>query len=276
MDLAAILARACRLDVVAFKPGNVSLRAAGHRMVAADFLASARVAAPALARPGAGVGERIEHAVTATLAAVGQNTNLGIVLLLAPLARATELTGGDLRERLARVLDALTVEDSVACFRAIRAARPAGLGTAAREDVHDAPQRDLRSVMALAADRDRIARQYAEGYAEVFDIGVPCLRAARARWHSLAWAVTACQLAFLASAPDSHVARKHGNGRARALAATASEMAKALEACENPRSLAHRLEAWDAELKSKGVNPGTSADLTVASVAVLLLQERLF
>ena len=51
-------------------------------------------------------------------------------------------------------------------------------------------------------------------------------------------------------------------------------MASALKACENPRTLMAELKAFDHELKTRGVNPGTTADLTVATVAVLLLQQR--
>lgn len=282
MDLAAVLARACRMDVVAFKPGNVSLHAPGHGMRAEDFLASARVACTALAEPEARVGARIEAAVTATLQAVGQNTNLGIVLLLAPLARACSRSvagaagAGDLAARVATVLADLDIGDTAACFRAIRRARPAGLGRVAAADVHAEPDLDLLAVMRLAAGRDLVARQYANGYADIFARGVPLLVEARRRYRSLAWATTRCYLAFLAGAPDTHIVRKHGQDLAEAVAAQARAVETAVEACENPRRLIPMLEAFDHELKSRGVNPGTSADLTVASVSALLLRERLF
>jgi triphosphoribosyl-dephospho-CoA synthase len=77
---------ACLLDVLALKPGNVGVHGAGHGMQALDFLRSARAAAPAIAAEKASVGERIHAAIAATRAAAGVNTNLGIVLLAAPLA----------------------------------------------------------------------------------------------------------------------------------------------------------------------------------------------
>ena len=79
---------ACLAELDALKPGNVHAHAPGHRMVLADFVTSADVSAPALARAGAGVGTRVRDGVAATMAAVGQNTNLGILLLCAPLAVA--------------------------------------------------------------------------------------------------------------------------------------------------------------------------------------------
>ena len=274
--LAAVLGKACRMDVVAFKPGNVSLWAAGHAMQAEDFLRSARVAVPCLSAPGRRVGARIEAAVKATIAAVGCNTNLGIVLLLAPLACAAEAASTcDLRARLARVLRALDREDAADCFRAICAAQPAGLGEVAAGDVHEAPDMDLLEAMQLASVRDRIAAAYADDFREIFEIGVPTLLHARQRWHSLAWATTACYLRLLAAAPDTHIERKWGNTLAVEVSTRARAVESALKACENPRTAVAHLRAFDDELKSRGVNPGTSADLTVASVAVLLLQARL-
>ncbi len=264
------------MDVVAFKPGNVSLWAAGHAMQAEDFLRSARAAVPCLTKAHASVGVRIESAINATMAAVGCNTNLGIVLLLAPLAHAAEdESPSDLRTRLARVLRALDREDAAACFRGICSAQPAGLGEVADGDVRAPPDIDLLHAMRLAAVRDRIAAAYVSDYREIFEVGVPLLAAARRRWHSLAWATTACYLHLLGLEPDTHIARKWGNAVAEGVSARARAVESAFKACENPRAAVAQLRAFDDELKSRGVNPGTSADLTVACVAVLLLQARL-
>jgi len=88
--IAQAFAQACREELDAPKPGNVHVFADGHRMTAADFERSAEAAAGPLAAAGARVGKRILGAVEATDAAVGANTNLGIVLLCAPLAAAAE------------------------------------------------------------------------------------------------------------------------------------------------------------------------------------------
>ena len=89
----ACFLQACWLDVAVRKPGNVSLASAGHRMQADMFLASAQAAVGPLFASGARVGERIEGAMAATWAAVGCNTNLGILLLAAPVAAASERPG---------------------------------------------------------------------------------------------------------------------------------------------------------------------------------------
>ena len=115
----------------------------------------------------------------ATRRVAGANTNLGIALLLAPLARAA-LLGGPLRERLEEVLDALTLDDARAAYAAIRAAGAGGLDEPVEHDVRAAPTVALRDAMAAAADRDSVAAEYATGYAVTFELGLPAL-AARAR-----------------------------------------------------------------------------------------------
>lgn len=268
---------ACRFDVIAFKPGNVSCEEAGHGMEARDFLRSAAVSAPWLSKPGLKVGARIAAAIAATREAVGCNTNLGIVLLAAPLAQAALVPapGTDLRTRLRARLAALDIEDAVGAFAGIRLAAPAGLGAAPEADVHAPPTVDLGTAMALAAGRDRIAQQYGDGYAEVFELGLPTLHAALAGADGLSEAVQAVYLALLRSRPDSHLARKYGDVIAEGVRAQAAAVACPGKACENPAAFSGALHALDRELKARGYNPGTCADLTVASVFAHLLSQAL-
>jgi triphosphoribosyl-dephospho-CoA synthase len=215
---------------------------------------------------GAPVGARIERAVAATHAAVACNTNLGIVLLIAPLAVAAERAGAlasatALRESLDAVLAALDVADARAAYRAIALANPAGLGQAEQADVRGVPQIGLRDAMVLAAPRDLIARQYANGFADLF----AALRRDVPSGFVLARAVDAdvqrVYLAWLSRHPDSHIVRKHG----AAVAHTVMTAAQAWAAHPTPES-APAFAAWDESLKAAGINPGTSADLTVATL----------
>ncbi|MBV8652604.1 MAG: triphosphoribosyl-dephospho-CoA synthase [Alphaproteobacteria bacterium] len=264
---------ACTLELRALKPGNVHDYAAGHGMSVGDFIASAEAAAAPLCRAGRGVGVRIRDAAAATHAAVGCNTNLGIVLLAAPLLAAAErATGGDLRQALRERLAALSVADAVAAYEGIRIASPAGLGHAESQDVSAAPEVTLREAMALAAGRDRIARQYAADYEDVFAIGVAGLAVARRQGLSPEWAASRIYMAFLAAFPDSHVARKYGAAIAEDVRAEAAPLAARLLAADAPERLVPDLLAFDAALKARGINPGTSADLTVASMLAEALE----
>ncbi len=208
------------------------------------------------------MGTRILGAVEASFAAAGANTNLGIVLLCAPLAAAAESQPGDLRLALARILQALNVEDATLAFRAIAHAAPGGLGHVARHDVHAPATVGLRDAMAEAADRDRIARQYVTDFADVFDVGMPLLAASSDR----RVAVLATYLGFLAAFPDSHILRKHGAAVAEQIRRQASQWQARVSAARRLDDVLPELLAWDAELKAGGINPGTSADLTVATL----------
>jgi triphosphoribosyl-dephospho-CoA synthase len=265
--VAAAYRDACVAELAALKPGNVHLLAAGHDMTTADFETSAAVSAPVMGAPGLSVGERIYTAIRHTREAVGCNTNLGIVLLCAPLAQAA-LSGaaGSLRDRLRAVLQRLDVADAEQTFAAIRLAQPAGLGDAPEHDVRAPPAISLAVAMAAAAARDRIAAQYVSGFADVFELGLPRLRGALVRWRSEPWATTAAYLALLAAMPDSHIARKYGTERAQAVRALAQPHARRLDEADDPERLTADLLAFDRELKAAGINPGTSADLTVASL----------
>jgi triphosphoribosyl-dephospho-CoA synthase len=271
---------ACGTEIRALKPGNVHVYADGHGMTVEDFLVSARVAAEALGRPGRTVGERILSAVEGTWEAVGRNTNLGIVLLCAPLAHAALApgAGGDLRERLARVLEELTVEDAELAYRAIRRAAPAGLGRCERHDVHDPPTVTLAEAMAAAAGRDRVAHQYATRYEDVFALGVPRIRDMRKRLSGESegveeWAATSAYLGFLAHIRDTHVARKYRPAKAESVRRRAAAIEEAFHRCGHPIEMRQRLLDLDAALKAERINPGTSADLTVASLLAVRLAD---
>ena len=272
---------ACELDVAVRKPGNVSRFSAGHGMQAALFSASARASVAPLFLRGARVGDRIEAAVDATAAVAGCNTNLGIVLLCAPVARAIDLhpqasAPAALHAAIVAVLADLDVSDARAAYRAIARAHPGGLGTAEAEDVHDLPSVDLRAAMALAADRDSIARQYRDGYAELLALDLSALaedsgfRPADADAPlpaSAAAAVHRVYLGFLAGGPDSHIVRKHGAAPAQTVMRSAQPwLARA--AAGEPLDGDPAFAAWDLALKAAGLNPGTSADLTVAALFV--------
>ncbi|MGF1612110.1 MAG: triphosphoribosyl-dephospho-CoA synthase [Kiloniellales bacterium] len=272
----AALREACLVELEALKPGNVHRYAAGHGMTAADFETSAEIVGAVFAEAGPGVGARILAAVERTRAAVGCNTNLGIVLLAAPLAEAALAAGGgDLRQRLGAVLRGLTVADAELAFRAIRLAAPAGLGEASEHDVREPARVALRGAMAAAAERDRIARQYVSGFADVFELGLGTLRACQAKGWREPWAAAATYLGFAGRFPDSHIARKLGAAQAEATQRRFVPLMEALQAAERPEALTHELLALDAELKAAGLNPGTSADLTVASLYARRLQDAL-
>ena len=169
-------------------------------------------------------------------------------------------------------LEALDVDDARAAYRAIAQANPAGLGSAPSQDVHDEPTLGLRAAMALAAPRDSIARQYANGYADLFERAVPLLHpgfvlmtdaAGQAADVFTRSEVQRVFLEWLGAIPDSHIVRKHGEAVAHTVMSAAQGWQARAAPGEDPA-----FADWDEALKAQGINPGTSADLTVASLFV--------
>jgi len=259
---------ACMGELQALKPGNVHVFADGHGMNIDDFITSADVSAAEISAAGANVGQRIYNAVQATQNALGINTNLGLILLCAPLIHAALHADKalNLQQNLDATLSQLTVADAQLTAAAIVLAKPAGLGAAAAHDVNSLPNVSLLAMMTAAQYRDRIAWQYAHAYADIMLFGVARYTEAMAKWQNAAWATTALYLGFLTLQPDSHIVRKYGD----ALAAEVMVEAQALEleywTTDNPKLMQKRLLAWDASLKTRLLNPGTSADLTVATL----------
>ncbi len=269
--IAADFVAACADELEAPKPGNVHRFAAGHGMTPDDFLASAAAAAPHIAATGAPLGARILGAVEATRAAAGQNTNLGILLLAAPLAMAAE-RGDDLQVAVREVIDASDLADADAVYRAITLAQPGGLGDAAEHDVRGPARVTLRVAMAAAADRDLIARQWGSEFGDVF---AAAERFVGPRSRDRRWDVLAIYLGFLSRFPDSHVVRKHGAEVAETVRREAEAWPGALVRASDPAALLPALLDWDASLKARRINPGTSADLTVATMFAASLLSRL-
>ena len=265
---------ACLLEVAAAKPGNVSRYHDFGDTTFEDFLLSAMATGAALGPAGeAGVGETVVRAVQATRRWVAVNTNLGIVLLLAPLARAAAGNGAPLRSRLSRVLATLTIADAQAVYAAIRLADPGGLGQVEAQDVRDEPTVTLREAMALAAERDTIAREYVTDYDVTFGLAVPALQRVRAR--GLGWPAATLEsyLRVLAEIPDTLIARKRGDTVARAVSERAREVLGAGEPGSPERAQA--TDAFDAELRGDAnrLNPGTTADLVAAALFVALCED---
>jgi len=261
---------ACRAELDALKPGNVHRHSAGHGMDVAHFERAAEAAAGPIADPSLSVGKRILRATEASVAATGLNTNLGIVLLCAPLAKAASKTtfAIGLRRRLDMILAALDEQDATDAFAAIRIANPAGLGQVDEGDVRDNPDRlTLIKAMYLAAERDRIANAYVTAYSDIFDFALPVFQDARRVAIDSDLAVTTLHMSLLAEFPDTHISRKYGAAAAEEI----REEARALKAYWSPvasaKSMAPLIE-FDAKMKTKGRNPGTTADFVVATLFV--------
>lgn len=263
------LRTACLMEAAARKPGNVHPAAAFDDLCYEDFARSAEVVAPILSRSGTrGVGRTVLDAVQKTQAAVGRNTNLGMLLLLAPLAAVPE--GISLGDGITDVLKRVAREDAALVYEAIRLAEPGGLGRVSEQDVSREPSMTLLEVMQLAAERDQVAAQYASGFDLVLHIGVPILAGVPdfgKRWEE---AIITLHLTLMAQAPDTLIARKCGWVEARQSAVLAQRVLDAgWPDTDRGRKELQKFDRWLRD-KEHRRNPGTTADLVAACLFAAL------
>jgi triphosphoribosyl-dephospho-CoA synthase len=279
-NIAEAYRAACLDELRAPKAGNVHDFSAGHGMTVGDFELSADVTKDWIARPGARVGTRVRGAIAATRQAVDCNTNLGIVLMSAPLALAAERMAqphgiDELEGALGPVLGGLERTDAAEVFEAIVLASPAGLGEATEHDVREPARVTLLEAMRAAEHRDRLAWNYTHGFADVFSLGVPAFQEALARWNHWLWATAAVHFTFMSAFPDTHILREHGAAAAAAARAAAERIRGRLARAPDPQALLPEILDLDRSLKAEGHNPGTSADLTVSTLFAVRLSSGL-
>ncbi len=276
-QLGELYREACEIELQAFKPGNVSVYSTGHDMTVADFRISAEVSAAPLCNSDYCLGEKIFYAVKNTREAVACNTNLGIILLCAPLMQAISYTHSNLtlRQALRQVLKTTTLEDADWVFKAITLASPGGLGGSDEQDVKTQATVTLTEAMQFAAAKDRIALQYVTDYKDIFDFTVLIYYNALSKWGDQGWAVVSVYADLLRQFPDSHIERKYGNQYSEMVASKMTLLSEELSKTKNPERIMPLLYSMDQELKSRGVNPGTAADITVATVLTAFLEDLL-
>lgn len=265
---------ACLLEVSAPKPGNVNRGADFADLTLEDFLTAAVAVAPAMeAANSQRLGKTVLDAIRATRALVNTNVNLGAVLLIAPLAKVPR--NRSLRPGVARVLDDLLAEDARDVYAAIRLAQPGAMGKVPRYDIGGPPPEDLLTAMKAAAAHDRVARQYSEGFVQLFEQIIPWLQKSIERTSRLPEAIVDAQLHVLAEFPDSLIARKAGIQ----VANEASARAAAILGAGTPGSPGYVAGLADLDFWMRSDhqrrNPGTTADLLAAALFALLREGEL-
>jgi triphosphoribosyl-dephospho-CoA synthase len=260
---------ACLLEVTARKPGNVHRFCDFSDLHFVDFLLSASVIEAPLDRAvGVGIGSTVLASVQATRQVVSSNSNLGIILLLAPLAAVPR--EASLARGAPEILSRTTREDARLVYQAIRLAKPGGMGQVDDQDLAGDPTGSLREVMTMAAERDLVARQYANGFHEVLQEVHPAIREALQAGNPLETAIISAFLRTLARHPDSLIVRKAGLEMALAVSEWAADVLRRGWPGRAPgRTRLRQLEVW---LRSQGnkLNPGTTADLVTAGLFAAL------
>ena len=261
------------LEVTAPKPGNVHRSADFEDVTLTDFLAAAVAVGPILEQAAeAGVGAVVLAAVEATHHVAGTNTNLGTLLLLGPLAAVPAdktLCGG-----ISEVLGGLTSIDSRNVYEAIVRANPGGIQRVSELDVRAEAPAELLQAMQAAAERDLVARQYVNGFSQVFQVS-KWISNSRREFGSLTEAVVHSHVRLMAEYPDSLIARKCGTELATEAAARAARVLAA--GAPGDPTYFDALEDLDFWLRSEDHrrNPGTTADLIAAGLYAGLREQHI-
>jgi triphosphoribosyl-dephospho-CoA synthase len=274
-EIAQLAQKACILEVCIRKPGNVSRDHDFSDTSFEDFLLSAIAIGPAFESAAeSGIGQIIWQAASDTHHLVRPNTNLGLILLLAPLVKATVNVSGldNIRQNLRLILNSLSIEDARLAYAAIRLARPGGLGRVSEADVAEEPSITLLRAMMLAQSRDSIASEYATAFSITFEIGLPALKRALSEAADFSQAVVQAYLAILSRIPDTLIARKRGFESARQVSLHAEQVLGLGGICTSKGREA--ILEMDKTLRdpSHTLNPGTTADLTAAAIFLSSLE----
>jgi len=291
------------LEVSANKPGNVNFVVGFEGTRIEHFLSSAVAAAPSLkdaAKRGIavanrelrireiGVGQLIKECVTEINAwQTGGNTLLGTVILFVPLAVAagmTQTTGNyefefsQLRRNLKLTVESTTPQDSVHLYEAIDVAKPSGLNGAPDLDVTDPDSKQrlleenvsLYEVFKIAASYDDVCYEWVNNYPITFSLAYPYLME-QLKTKDLNTAIIHTFLKVLSERPDTFIARKVGLEKAREISLEAKQILQ-LGGFETAKGKKSILE-FDKKLRDSGnlFNPGTTADITAAALALCTL-----
>lgn len=261
---------ACIQEVSAPKPGNVNCLSDGHNMSTQNFIDSAHAIAPILCQSDQTIGEMILGSVNATRTVVDCNTNLGIILLFAPLCKAiTECQSFDnLPKAIDNTLKDLTIKDAELTYQAIRIAEPGGLGKSNEQDIYSSPTVTLKQAMALAKNHDSIAAQYLNNYRDIFELGLTNLTLSINSGESVEWATAFAYLNLLSAMPDSLINRKQGLACATRVMNKSKRIVKKMNGNSNLSQFETDITLWDNELKQNALNPGTTADMTAATLLI--------
>ena len=268
-DLKSAYLFSCKKDIELIKPGNVNLLSSHKDTKAQDYLDSAILSSKELFNQNYSLGKRILESVNVTRSQVNVNTNLGIILLCAPVIQSyIDFNNLDLREGIKKTLSTTSIKDTHDLCAAINISSPGGLGDSDMYDTASYPNASIKQIMDYSQEYDRISYQYSHNFSDIFDFIIPKLEFLNQRYESLDISLSLLFIEILAKIPDSHISRKFGDKIAKKTSNNAYDLLKILDREYDPDYLAKALNNLDYEYKKKGINPGTTADLLVASLMI--------
>ena len=268
----------CDTEIKSLKPGNVHKYSKGHGMNIKDFLKSSLIISKCLTKNNLDLGKKILVSVNEIQNKIKKNTNLGIILMLSPIATIVQKEGVISKEELLKKIKSLikkqNIKNSIPIFKAISLTSPGGLGFSKKYDVNEPSNTNLYKAMEFAKEKDLIARQYCNGFKDIYKIGIPAYKIFYNKWGKVDWALTGVYLTFLKKFNDSHIVRNKGNKIATSIKKEAKKYYFFLKNNKSLTKIKKKLLVFDKKLKSNGINPGTTADLTVATLLLEIVTKK--
>ena len=280
-EIAKIAQIASALEVSGYpKPGNVHRTRDYDDMVFEDFVISGIVIGDTIREACSDVdvenpqlGKYILEAVAETDRWINNNTNLGIVMMTTPIAVAAAISDdfNEIRSNVVKLMANTSVDDACDLYDAINIADAGGMGDQDEYDVaSDNAKQELRDnnqtmydVLKISAPWDMLAREMTSDMPAVFEIGYPAYHELK-KEKSLNDACVLTFLTILSQVPDTLISRKYGSDEALKI----SMMTRDLLKMKDSDDFAERLREFDDYLFDNHYNPGTTADLTAASIFV--------
>ena len=260
---------ACHKDIEIIKPGNVNINSAHLDTNAEDYIVSSINSSNKLFKEDFSLGDRVLESITETKKVTKVNTNLGIILLCAPIIHAfINYNQMDLKNAISNVIDNATIDDTLKICEAINIANPGGLGKNEKYDTRSLPPIELRKIMGHSSSYDRISYQYNHNFIDILNFIVPRITFHLKNSHSLDISLSLTFLEIMSKIPDSHISRKLGDKIAKKTSNHANDLLKILDKESSHEYLTNQLSKLDYEYKKKGINPGTTADLLLASLMI--------
>ncbi|TWT81944.1 ATP:dephospho-CoA triphosphoribosyl transferase [Planctomycetes bacterium CA13] len=271
---------ACVMEATAPKVGNVHPGQSFCDLSYTDFIVAAWIAADKLqcANTDTPFSCLVLQTIQETRLQTRSNVNLGILLLIGPLAQVVRQHSVGSRidwlTEVPRLLARQTHQDALNIFESIRISSAGGLGEVDTMDVHNDPgdnrsetELDLIEAMDTAAGRDAIARQYSSGFSDFFNRVVPIVHQAIEKQSDILMGIATAHIELLRSEPDTLIARKCG----LEVACEVQRRARQLDTL-SPEAV----DEFDQFLRSdkNRLNPGTTADLIAAALFVLFIDPR--
>ena len=284
-EIAKLAQIASALEVSGYpKPGNVHRTRDYDDMVFEDFIISGIVIGDTIREACTDVdvenpklGKYILQAVAETDKWIKNNTNLGIVMMITPIAVAAAISDSfdEIQDNVKLLMENTSVDDACDLYDAINIADAGGMGEEDEYDVaSDSAKQDLRDdgltmydVLKISATKDMLGREMTSGMPFVFEKSYPA-------YHELVKEKSqneACVLTFLeilSQVPDTLISRKYDEDEAIKVSLMTRDLLKMKDASDFEK----QLKDFDDYLFKNKYNPGTTADLTAASIFVSYLK----